>query len=305
MEINELIEEFKIDLEISNFSKETARVYVNALHVFSNYMKDVLSITEIEDVKSSHLKVFQKFNKERGLKQKSLNMYVSALRKFFDYLLEEKVIGGKNPAYSIKSSRPRDIKDIEIFTKDEIKRLTGYKRDTNIQKSKFLEVRDNLIINFLLETGCRNNELSSLTPADIQDGYVYFKVTKGYKSRVVPYSLKLKKLMMRYDRERLKRYPNDTEYYFCSRKGGKLCNPNVSKIVKEACDKCNIAPHKAYPHNFRHTFAVNMLKNTNDIYLVSKLLGHQSISITEIYLRGMKDSEIINMVKGHTVLDNL
>ena len=109
MEINELIEEFKIDLEISNFSKETARVYVNALHVFSNYMKDVLSITEIEDVKSSHLKVFQKFNKERGLKQKSLNMYVSALRKFFDYLLEEEVIGGKNPAYSIKSSRPRDI----------------------------------------------------------------------------------------------------------------------------------------------------------------------------------------------------
>ena len=84
-----------------------------------------------------------------------------------------------------------------------------------------------------------------------------------------------------------------------------MCNPNVSKIVKEACDKCNIAPHKAYPHNFRHTFAVNMLKNTNDIYLVSKLLGHQSISITEIYLRGMTDSDIINMVKGHTVLDNL
>ena len=58
MEINELIEEFKIDLEISNFSKETSRVYINALHVFSNYMKDVLSITEIEDVKSSHYQYF-------------------------------------------------------------------------------------------------------------------------------------------------------------------------------------------------------------------------------------------------------
>lgn len=305
MEINELINEFKIDLEISNFSSQATRVYGNALNIFSNYMRDVLSVTEIEEVKVVHIKAFQKFNKDRGLKQKSLNMYVSALRKFFDYLIEEEIITGKNPAYSVKLSRAKDIKDIEIFTNEEIKKLTGYKRDTNIQQSKFLEVRDNLIINFLLETGCRNNELSSLTPADIQDGYIYFKVTKGYKARIVPYSLQLKKLMMRYNRERLKRYPNDTEYYFCSKTGGKLCNTNVSKIVKAACKKCNIAPHKAYPHNFRHTFAVNMLKNTNDIYLVSKLLGHQSINITETYLRGMKDNDIITMTKGHSILENI
>lgn len=305
MEINELIKEFKLELEISNFSTQATRVYSNALNIFSNYMRDVLSITEIEDVKVVHVKAFQKFNKERGLKQKSLNMYVSALRKFFDYLIEEEVIVGKNPAHSIKLSRAKDVKDIEIFTQEEMRKLARYKRDTNIQHSKFLEVRDNLIINFLLETGCRNNELSSLTPADIHDGYIYFKVTKGYKARVVPYSLQLKKLMMRYDRERLKRYPDDTQYYFCSKTGGKLCNTNVSKIVKAACDKCDIAPHKAYPHNFRHTFAVNMLKNTNDIYLVSKLLGHQSISITEIYLRGMKDNDIITMAKGHSVLENL
>ena len=305
MEINDLIKEFKLDLEISNFSTQATRVYNNALNIFSNYMKDVLSITDIEDVKTVHVKAFQKFNKERGLKQKSLNMYVSALRKFFDYLIEEEVIVGKNPAHSIKLSRAKDVKDIEVFTKEEIKQLTQYKRVKTVKANKFLEVRDNLIINFLLETGCRCDELINLKQDDINDGYIHFKITKGYKARIVPYSLQLKKLMMRYDRERLKRYPNSTEYYFCSKTGGKLCNPNVSKIVKAACDRYEIAPHKAFPHNFRHTFAVNMLKNTNDIYLVSKLLGHQTISITETYLRGMKDNDIITMAKGHSILENL
>ena len=140
MSIFDLIKEFKLDLEIGNCSKETVRVYSNALNVFAIYLRDILSITEIEDVKSLHLKAFHKFNKERGLKQKSLNMYVSALRKFFDYLIEEEVIVGKNPASVIKLSRARDIKDIEIFTNEEIKKLSEYKRDSNIQHSKYFYI---------------------------------------------------------------------------------------------------------------------------------------------------------------------
>lgn len=68
-----------------------------------------------------YLKVFQKFNKERGLEQKSLNMYISVLRKFFDYLIEEEVIVGKNPALSIRLSRAKDVNDIEVFINEEIK----------------------------------------------------------------------------------------------------------------------------------------------------------------------------------------
>jgi integrase/recombinase XerD len=304
MNINDLIQEFKLDLEISNYSTQTIRVYINSLNVFAKYMTDVLSITEVEDIKALHLKAYQKFNKERGLKTKSLNSHISALRKFFDYLIEEEIIT-KNPALSIKLQRAKDIKAIEVFTKEEIKLLTTYKREKNVKSNRFLEVRDNLIINFLLETGCRCDELINLRVGDINDGYIYFKITRNNKARVVPFSLKLKKLMLKYDRERLKRYPNDTEYYFCSKTGHKLCNPNVSRVVKSACDRYKISSDKAFPHNFRHTFAVNMLRNSNDIYLVSKLLGHQSISITEIYMRGMKDDDIVSMTKGLTVLDNI
>jgi integrase/recombinase XerD len=62
---------------------------------------------------------------------------------------------------------------------------------------------------------------------------------------------------------------------------------------------------KAYPHNFRHTFAVKMLKNTKDVYLISKLLGHCNVSITKEYLRGLTKLDILEMSKGCSILENI
>ena len=122
---------------------------------------------------------------------------------------------------------------------------------------------------------------------------------------------KLKKLMLRYERmkeEYFKRNKKEgfmQDYYFLSRSGAKLHTTNVGQVVKRACKDLDIPMHKAYPHNFRHTFAVNMLKNTKDVYLVSKLLGHCNVSITEEYLRGLTKLDILEMSKGCSILENL
>lgn len=113
----------------------------------------------------------------------------------FNYLIDEQIIK-KNPAMSIKLERAKDKKIIEVFTNEEVKRLV----DWNKRSRKFLDVRDNLIISFLLETGCRKHELSYLKESDIHDGFVYFKVTKNSKPRVVPISKLLEKQMRRYKR---------------------------------------------------------------------------------------------------------
>ena len=304
MEIKELLEEFKLDMEINNYSKETVYRYGNLLKIFGTYLTEVLSITDVEKIKGVHVKAFVKFNKERGVKQKTQNSYISAIRLFYSFLVKENIVD-KNLGYVVTTKKATDQREIEIFTNEEMKKLSNYKRVGNIQHSPFLNARDELIINFLLETGCRNKEINNLKDEGIKDGFVYFKITKGSKARVVPYSSKLKKFMLRYERERLKRYPNGTEYYFVSRTGDKLYNANISQVVKRACKECGIDDYKAYPHNFRHTFAVNTLKNTNDIYLVSKLLGHCNVSITEIYLQGLTNHDIVEMVKGNTILDNL
>lgn len=115
--------------------------------------------------------------------------------------------------------------------------------------------------------------------------------------------------MMRYERIKKQYFKNNNKediigmFYFLSRSGNKLHTVNVGQVVKRACNYLDISSHKAYPHNFRHTFAVNMLKNTNYIYLVSKLLGHCNVSITEEYLRGLTKLDILEMTKGYSVLE--
>lgn len=307
MLLEDAIEEFLLELDIKGASKETIRSYANALKVFQEYMCDNRNL---DNIKAIHIKGFAKFNKERGLKQKTQNGYISAIRALYTYLVEEDIVS-KNLGFSVKLVNANDKKEIEVFTKEEIKKLVQYQRSFNEKVSPFLVVRDNLIINFLLETGCRNHELTNLKYDNIQEGYIFFKVTKNSKPRVVPISKKLKKLMMRYERMKEEHFrknkteDNMDEYYFLSRSGNKLHTVNVGQVVKRACKDLDIAMNKAYPHNFRHTFAVNMLKNTKDVYLVSKLLGHCNVSITEDYLRGLTKLDILEMVKGYSILDNL
>lgn len=307
MLLEDAIEEFLLELDIKGASKETIRSYTNALKVFKEYMCDNKNL---DNIKAIHIKGFAKFNKERGLKQKTQNGYISAIRALYTYLVEEEIVP-KNLGFAVKLVNANDKKEIEVFTKDEIKKLVQHQRSFNEKSSPFLVVRDTLIINFLLETGCRNHELINLKYEDIQEGYIFFKVTKNSKPRVVPISKKLKKLMMRYERikeehfRKNKTQENMKEYYFLSRSGNQLHTVNVGQVVQRACDDLGISRYKAYPHNFRHTFAVNMLKNTKDIYLVSKLLGHCNVSITEDYLKGLTKLDIIEMAKGYSILDNL
>ena len=306
MKLREVIEEFILELEIRGTSKQTIRCYQNYLKIFNEYMGNV----EVEDIKAVHIKSFQKFNIERGLKKKSQNSYISAIRALYEYLMEEDIVN-KNLGLSVKLINANDKKEIEVFTNEEIKKLINYKKSGTQKYNEYLIERDNLIINFLLETGCRNHELINLKPSDIEDGYIYFKITKNSKPRVVPISKILKKKLLRYERIKkqyfIKNNKKDimNEYYFLSRTGGKLFIPNVGQVVKRACKDLDIPMKKAYPHNFRHTFAVNMLKNTKDVYLVSKLLGHCNVSITEDYLKGLTKLDILEMAKGHSILENI
>ena len=105
--------------------------------------------------------------------------------------------------------------------------------------------------------------------------------------------------------DKLKKSDKIDDYYFLSRSGKQLHRTNIGQIVNKVCDELGIDSKKAYPHNFRHTNAVTMLKNTGDIYTVSKLLGHQQVGITEIYLQGIKDDDILSMVDEKTILHNL
>ena len=145
MKIEKLLEEFKLDMEINNYSKETVYRYGNLLKIFNTYLTEVLSVTDVEKIKAVYVKVFVKFNKDRGWKQKTQNSYISTIRLFYLFLIKGNIVD-KNLGYSVKSKKAREQREIEVFTNEEMKKLFNYKRVDNIQKSPFLYVRDELII---------------------------------------------------------------------------------------------------------------------------------------------------------------
>lgn len=304
MQIKDAIEEWLDELDIEKASKETIRAYKNNLILFDRYINNK---KEVEKITCEDIKKYIKTNKDRGLKTKTINSYIAALRKFFNYCIEESIYTRENPAFSVKQIKATDTKVIEVFSAEEMKALINY----NKKSTDFLEFRNNLIVSFLLETGVRNHELYNLKDSDIFDQYALLKVTKNSKPRVVPISKELKKKMRKYERirknyfDKLKKLDKIDDYYFLSRSGKQLHRTNIGQIVHKVCDELGIDSKKAYPHNFRHTNAVTMLKNTGDIYTVSKLLGHQQVGITEIYLQGIKDNDILSMVDGKTILHNL
>lgn len=104
MQLADVIEEFLLELDIRGSSKETIRSYTNSLKIFSEYIGDI----EVEKMKSIHIKVFAKFNKDRGVRQKTQNGYISAIRALYSYMLEEIVV--KNLGYFVKLINATDKK---------------------------------------------------------------------------------------------------------------------------------------------------------------------------------------------------
>ncbi|MFR6016457.1 MAG: site-specific integrase [Paraclostridium sordellii] len=116
MQLKEIIEEFLLELDIRGASKETIRSYTNSLKVFSDYIGEI----EVEKIKAVHIKGFAKFNKDRGLKQKTQSGYISAVRALYSYMIEEEIVT-KNLGYSVKLVNATDKKEIDVFTSEEIK----------------------------------------------------------------------------------------------------------------------------------------------------------------------------------------
>ena len=132
MQLKEIIEEFLLELDIRGASKKIIRSYTNSLKIFSDYIGEI----EVEKIKAVHIKGFAKFNKDRGLKQKTQNRYISAVRALYSYMIEEIVT--KNLGYLVKLVNATDKKEIEVFMSEEIKKLVVYKKRGTQKDNKYL-----------------------------------------------------------------------------------------------------------------------------------------------------------------------
>ena len=210
--------------------------------------------------------------------ESSISRILSTMRGFYKFLVIEKVCR-KNPWVQI--SNPRGPKKIlEVLKVEEVEKFLE-----SIPCSTELEVRNKAMFEILYSCGLRVSELVNLRLQNIDfDEELLRFMGKGDKERITPVGgigmLFLKKYL------RTSRYKIEKEfksdYVFLNKNGKKMTRQGFWKILKKYARRINIDKN-LYPHIFRHSFATHMLQRGADLRTVQELLGHSSISTTEIY----------------------
>mgnify|MGYP003894440633 CR=1 FL=1 len=226
---------------------------------------------------------------------RSQSRIISGLRSFFDYLIFEDYIK-VNPLEQIESPKiGRKLPD--TLTEADINRLIAA-----IDLSKPQGERNRAMLETLYSCGLRVSELVSLKLSDLFFEEGFLKVTgKGDKQRfvpIVPNTQKLIKVYKEQVRIHLPIQPNHQDVLFLNRRGKQLTRAMIFTIIKDLAEQINLNKNIS-PHTFRHSFATHLLENGADLRAIQLMLGHESITTTEIYMHVDKSHLKDVMLKFH------
>lgn len=303
MRLNDVLEEFVLELEMQNYSPRTIKAYRNNNLLMFTFIENEFGITELEDIQTVHIKAYIKFLQKNRRKVSYINGIIKSFRAFFKYAVNEEYIEN-NPVHKVAWLRERKTL-INSFTDEEVERMMKV-----YIGSDYLVIRNKLIMAFLFDTGIRCLELCSIKNVDVRENSLLIKNGKGNKQRTVAISPYVKKLVMRYVKCRDARFKDriidKSTPFFLSYRFKSLTVEGVERVVKICGQKANVRKEiRCSPHTCRHYFAQAQLRNGLDVYSLSRLLGHENISITKRYLQSIKDGDIVEMSVRTSPLMNL
>lgn len=261
-----------------NYSSHTVEAYESDLMQFKQFFcgEEIFNPQEIDTVIVRRWIISLM---EEGYSSLSVNRKLSSLKSFFKYLSRYKQIEN-NPMKKV--SGPKTNKSLPYFVKD--REMDNLLLDFTEEEKSFEGERDKAILDAFYSTGMRCAELVGLKEEDIDFGAQLIKVTgKRNKQRLIPFSIALKDSLQNYRTIRDEKVSGQEINTFFVRKDGRpLTNNIVYHIVRK---KLAAVPNlsKRSPHVLRHTFATSMLNNGADLNAVKELLGHASLSSTEVY----------------------
>ncbi|GHU82722.1 tyrosine recombinase XerC [Bacteroidia bacterium] len=273
-----LIESFLQYLQYEkNYSSHTVESYRNDLFQFKGFVSgnEDFNPTQIDSV---WVRRWMVSLMEEDYSPLSVNRKLSSLKSFFKYLCKYKYLE-TNPIRNIKG--PKTTKPLPYFVKDlDMDRLFTAWED----EDAFVGERDKAILDVFYTTGIRCAELVGLKNGDVDFSSKMMKVTgKRNKQRLIPFSDNLNEILHSYINIRNQEVESMTDNAFFVRKTGQaLSNSIVYGIVNRRLSEIPNLSKKS-PHVLRHTFATSMLNNGADLNAVKELLGHASLTSTEVY----------------------
>ena len=260
-----------------NRSELTVSSYAEDLKAFEAYFKNLDMLLSWETVDADVIRGWMESMMDKGNRATSVNRRLSALRSFYRYALAHQKVA-RDPSRMIKG--PKKAKPLPQFLKeDEMNQLL----DVVEWGDDFESVRARTMLMTFYETGIRLSELTGLDDTAIDWANHAVKVLgKRNKQRIIPLGEELEHTLLIYIRVRDEQAKAGNGALFVTRKGERMSGDQVRNEVKR-CLSLVSTLSKRSPHVLRHTFATAMLNHEAGLESVKKLLGHESLSTTEIY----------------------
>ena len=271
--------DFNLYLEVErNFSKHTIKAYNSDILSFLVWLGE----RSVSDVSAKDIKEYLLYIQQFNFCKTTTARKVASLRTFYRYLYREKLIEN-NPALTIQA--PKRGKSLPQFlTEKEIEKIFN-----NMKIDTPAGYRNRAILELLFATGMRVSELSNLNFSNLNLDENEIKVFgKGAKERIVLVSDRAKDLLINYINTARKLIcPNSGEQkgdspVFINKNGYRLQTQSIRIAINDTVRSIELPKHVT-PHVFRHSFATRLLENGADLRVVQELLGHSSISNTQIY----------------------
>ncbi|MDD5571672.1 MAG: site-specific tyrosine recombinase XerD [Bacteroidales bacterium] len=248
-----------------------------------------------EKVELSHLKNFIKWVNELGITATSQARIISGIKAFYKYLLLEDIVKS-SPAELLEAPKTgRKLPD--ILSIEEIDKLIAA-----IDLSKPEGERNKAMLETLYSCGLRVSELINMKISNVFFDAGFIKITgKGDKERLVPVGSVAKKLLKSYIRNvrsHISILKGNEDFVFLNKRGSKLTRVMVFMIIKQLSSKIGLKK-KISPHTFRHSFATHLIERGADLRAVQEMLGHESITTTEIYTHLDRDFLRTEIIQYH------
>jgi integrase/recombinase XerD len=280
-----LAHEFAGTMKIRNLTKRTIESALWRLGKFFAFLES-LDITHIDQITKEaviayQIRLYECINAKGLPNSVSYQNGMLSIVKQFTRFLKERDYIVFDPAHDIRYARQPKQLPRGVLTPSEARRII-HAPDTKT----VIGYRDRSILEVLYSSGIRKEELNSLTLADVDynDGFLRITEGKGKKDRIVP----IGRIACRYLENYIKSVRPElikdpyNNHLFLSLRGGRLSKNMVWELVKKYAKKAKIRKN-VHPHTFRHSCATLMLKNKADLRTIQKLLGHASLTSTQVY----------------------
>jgi len=272
-----ILQQYNLYLALEkSFSKNTIAAYERDLNKLVDYLNDAK--IKLENAQTEHLRGFLIEISNLGIQPRSQARILSGIKSFYHFLIYRNK-RDDDPTGLLESPKI-GLHLPEVLSLDEVDKIIGA-----IDLSKAEGQRNKAILEVLYGSGLRVSELINVKLSNIYLAEAYMLVEgKGNKQRLVPLSPQsIKQIeLWKIDRNLLQIQKDNEDFLFLNRRGKQLTRAMIFEIVKNSAERAGIQKTVS-PHIFRHSFATHLLENGANLRAIQQLLGHESITTTELY----------------------